>query len=375
MDSINSGALRADSPPVLKPLPASSGFAGEIVRWQQTHGRNSLPWQNTRDPYRVWLSEIMLQQTQVATVLDYYARFLQRFPSVSELAAAEQDDVLGLWSGLGYYSRARNLHRCAQDVMALHAGAFPRSAQQLQTLPGIGRSTAAAIASFCFGERVAILDGNVKRVLTRVLGFSADLAQVANERALWSQATELLPHQDLPQTMPRYTQGLMDLGATICTGRQPKCLLCPVQTLCRGLAGGEPEKYPVKTRKLKRSSQALSLLWAQKPDGSVWLEKRPASGIWGGLYCLPVFASDEELKSHLPESLDERIEALPKFVHVLTHKDLHLSPWIAGFQADQEMPGTITSGTLPAAWFGPAAWPGLGLPAPIRKLLAQDASA
>ena len=375
MDSRDSGAPRADSPPVLKPFTLPSGFADEIVRWQQIHGRNSLPWQNTRDPYRVWLSEIMLQQTQVATVLDYYARFLQRFPSVSDLAAAEQDEVLGLWSGLGYYNRARNLHRCAQDVMALHAGQFPRSAQQLQALPGIGRSTAAAIASFCFGERVAILDGNVKRVLTRVLGFSADLAQVANERALWSQATELLPHQNLPQTMPRYTQGLMDLGATICTGRQPKCLLCPVQTLCRGLAGGEPEKYPVKTRKLKRSSQALSLLWAQKPDGSVWLEKRPASGIWGGLYCLPVFGSDEELKSYLPESLDERVEALPKFVHVLTHKDLHLSPWIAGFQADQEMPGTMACEALPAAWFSPAAWPGLGLPAPIRKLLAQDASA
>lgn len=375
MDSLDSGAPCAYSPPVLKPFTLPSGFADEIVRWQQIHGRNSLPWQNTRDPYRVWLSEIMLQQTQVATVLDYYARFLQRFPSVSDLAAAEQDEVLGLWSGLGYYSRARNLHRCAQDVMALHAGQFPRSAQQLQALPGIGRSTAAAIASFCFGERVAILDGNVKRVLTRVLGFSADLAQVANERALWSQATELLPHQNLPQTMPRYTQGLMDLGATICTGRQPKCLLCPVQTLCRGLAGGEPEKYPVKTRKLKRSSQALSLLWAQKPDGSVWLEKRPASGIWGGLYCLPVFGSDEELKSYLPESLDERVEALPKFVHVLTHKDLHLSPWIAGFQADQEMPGTMACQTLPAAWFSPAAWPGLGLPAPIRKLLAQNASA
>ena len=375
MDSLDSGAPRADSPPVPKPFTLPSGFADEIVRWQQIHGRNSLPWQNTRDPYRVWLSEIMLQQTQVATVLDYYARFLQRFPSVSDLAAAEQDEVMGLWSGLGYYSRARNLHRCAQDVMALHAGQFPRSAQQLQALPGIGRSTAAAIASFCFGERIAILDGNVKRVLTRVLGFSADLAQVANERALWSQATELLPHQNLPQTMPRYTQGLMDLGATICTGRQPKCLLCPVQTLCRGLAGGEPEKYPVKTRKLKRSSQALSLLWAQKPDGSVWLEKRPASGIWGGLYCLPVFGSDEELKSYLPESLDERVEALPKFVHVLTHKDLHLSPWIAGFQADQEMPGTMACQTLPAAWFSPAAWPGLGLPAPIRKLLAQNASA
>lgn len=345
------------------------------MRWQITHGRNSLPWQNTRDPYRVWLSEIMLQQTQVATVLDYYARFLQRFPTVSDLAAAGQDEVLALWSGLGYYSRARHLHRCAQDVMALHAEQFPRTAEQLQTLPGIGRSTAAAIASFCFGERVAILDGNVKRVLTRVLGFSADLAQSANERALWSQATDLLPNQDLPEIMPRYTQGLMDLGATICTARQPQCLLCPVQNLCRGLASGEPGKYPVKTRKLKRSAQALSLLWARKPDGSVWLEKRPAPGIWGGLYCLPVFESDDALKTLLPQSLQARLEPLPRFIHVLTHKDLHLSPWIAGFRVNQAMPKAVALEACAGAWFSPAAWPGLGLPAPIRKLLAQEASA
>ncbi|MFZ2294382.1 MAG: A/G-specific adenine glycosylase [Polaromonas sp.] len=350
-----------------------SGFSREVICWQETHGRNTLPWQNTRDPYRVWLSEIMLQQTQVATVLDYYTRFLQRFPTVHDLAAAEQDDVLALWSGLGYYSRARNLHRCAQDVMALHAGQFPQSAAQLQTLPGIGRSTAAAIASFCFGERVAILDGNVKRVLTRVLAFSADLAQAANERALWDHATDLLPKEDLPRNMPRYTQGLMDLGATICTGRQPQCLLCPVQKLCRGLAAGEPASYPVKTRKLKRSAQALSLLWAQRPDGSVWLEKRSSPGIWGGLYCLPVFESDDALKALLPASLQGRFEPLPSFVHVLTHKDLHLSPWIAGFRAGQAMPQAMVSEARPGAWFSPDAWPGLGLPAPIRKLLAQDA--
>lgn len=342
------------------------------MRWQKSHGRNSLPWQNTRDPYRVWLSEIMLQQTQVGTVLDYYERFLRRFPTVAELAAASQDEVLGLWSGLGYYSRARNLHRCAQEVMALHGGVFPLAAAQLQTLPGIGRSTAAAIASFCAGERVAILDGNVKRVLTRVLGFSADLAQSANERALWEHATALLPRDDLPQAMPRYTQGLMDLGATICTGRQPQCLLCPVQQLCLGLASGDPSRYPVKTRKLKRSAQALSLLWAQLPDGSVWLEKRVSPGIWGGLYCLPVFETDESLKALLPESLQERFEPLPSFVHVLTHKDLHLSPWIAGFQAGQAMPAAMVSEARPGAWFSPDEWPNLGLPAPIRKLLTQD---
>ena len=354
---------------------ALSPFSGEVVSWQKTHGRNSLPWQNTRDPYRVWLSEIMLQQTQVSTVLDYFARFVQRFPSVSALAAASQDEVLALWSGLGYYSRARNLHRCAQDVMALHGGQFPASAEQLQGLPGIGRSTAAAIASFCFGERVAILDGNVKRVLARVIGFSADLAQSANQRALWDQATALLPDQDLPETMPRYTQGLMDLGATICTLRQPQCLLCPVQPLCRGFAAGAPGNYPVKTRKLKRSAQALSLLWARQPDGSVWLERRPVSGIWGGLYCLPVFDSDDALKAHLPPPLQVRLEPLPRFIHVLTHKDLHLSPWIAGFRVGQSMPKAMSSALSAGAWFGPAAWPALGLPAPIRKLLAQQAGA
>ena len=346
-----------------------------MVRWQQTHGRNNLPWQNTRDAYRVWLSEIMLQQTQVATVLDYYTRFLQRFPTVADLAAAGQDEVLALWSGLGYYSRARHLHRCAQDVVALHRGRFPRTAEQLQTLPGIGRSTAAAIASLCFGERVAILDGNVKRVLARVLGFSADLAQSANERALWSRATELLPTQDLLKTMPRYTQGLMDLGATICSSRQPQCLLCPVQGLCRAFAEGEPGKYPVRTRKIKRSSQALSLLWAHRRDGSVWLEKRPAPGVWGGLYCLPVFESDDALRASLPQGVQARLEPLPHFLHVLTHKDLHLSPWIARFRANQAIPKGMVCAAGAGAWFSPAQWPALGLPAPIRKLLAQAARA
>ncbi|NMM08902.1 MAG: A/G-specific adenine glycosylase [Polaromonas sp.] len=349
-----------------------AGFAEEIVRWQGAHGRNSLPWQNTRDPYRVWLSEIMLQQTQVSTVLDYYARFLERFPTVADLAEGKHDAVMALWSGLGYYSRARNLHRCAQDVMSLHGGQFPRTSELLQTLTGIGRSTAAAIASFCFAERVPILDGNVKRVLTRVIGFSADLAQSANERALWGRATDLLPAPHLSDTMPRYSQGLMDLGATVCTLRQPQCALCPVQKICRAFAAGEPLKYPVKTRKMKRSAQALSLLWAQRPDGSVWLEKRPVTGIWGGLYCLPVFVSDVALKALLPLAVQARLEALPHFVHVLTHKDLHLSPWIAGFRAGQAMPKAMNAEDRPGAWFGPEAWPGVGLPAPIRRLLARD---
>ena len=341
-------------------------FATDLVAWQKQHGRSTLPWQNTRDPYRVWLSEIMLQQTQVSTVLDYYARFLQRFPDVQALAAAQLDEVLGLWSGLGYYSRARNLHRCAQQVVSDHGGEFPASALALQTLPGIGRSTAAAVASFCFSERVAILDGNVKRVLTRVLAYSADLSQAAAERALWDKASELLP---AAQDMPAYTQGVMDLGASICATRQPQCLICPVQSLCAAHRQGQAEKYPVKTRKLKRSSLALWLLWAQRPNGAVWLERRPASGIWGGLYCLPVFDSEEALSVSVPAAARAALKPKTPFVHVLTHKNLHIKPFVCQLTARQKLADELTAAERGGAWFDPASWPALGLPAPVRKLL------
>ena len=354
-------------------IAAPAGFAKKIVHWQMSHGRHALPWQNTRDPYRVWLSEIMLQQTQVVTVIAYYSRFLERFPTVAELASASEDAVLGLWSGLGYYSRARNLHRCAQEVVALHGGKFPRTADQLQTLPGIGRSTAAAIASFCCGERVAILDANVKRVLTRVLGFSDDLAKAVNEHALWEKATQLLPNSNLPQSMPRYTQGLMDLGATICSKRQPKCLLCPVRKICTSRADGNPEKYPVKTRTLKRSKQALSLRLAQRPDGTCWLERRPVPGIWGGLFCLPAFESDDALKAFVPYALQFEVQPLKPLIHVLTHKDLHLSPWHVRLHSTHVLHCASEASISSGAWFSPSEWESLGLPAPIRKLLEQYA--
>ena len=347
-----------------------SGFSQKIIAWQRTHGRSGLPWQNTRNPYRVWLSEIMLQQTQVITVLGYYARFLERFPSVADLANAELDDVLAMWSGLGYYSRARNLHRCAQAVVVTHGGSFPKSFELLKTLPGIGPSTAAAIASFCFAEKVAILDGNVKRVLTRVLGFDDDLAIGKNEKKLWLMATGLLPEKNLSQSMPRYTQGVMDLGATVCTPRKPQCLICPVNNMCQGFSDGDPEKYPVKSKKLKRSVEHLSLLWAQRPDGSVWLERRPATGIWGGLYCLPVFKNEETLLDFLPARSRSRTWRLETFKHVLTHKDMHLSPLIARFSANQTMPPIDPDAK--GHWFLAAEWPQLGLPAPIRKLLQNQ---
>lgn len=346
----------------------SAELAAQVVRWQAAHGRNHLPWQNTRDAYRVWLSEIMLQQTQVATVLEYYARFLARFPDVRQLAAAPQDEVLALWSGLGYYSRARNLHRCAQIVVHQHGGEFPRTVDELAALPGIGRSTAGAIAAFCFGARAPILDANVRRVLTRVLGFGADLAEAKNERALWQQAEALLPRQDLSHAMPRYTQGLMDLGAGICLPRNPNCLLCPLQEACVARRDGNPQDYPVRTRKLKRSAQAWWLLLRQDGAGRLWLERRPPTGIWAGLYCPPVYDSratlDEALQLHA--SCDAR--DLPAFTHVLTHRDLHLHPVLA---RDATPRPDAHCAEQQSGWFAPAQWPALGLPAPVRKLLAS----
>lgn len=344
------------------PVRLPEGWAARLLRWQSRHGRQDLPWQGTRDPYRVWLSEIMLQQTQVVTVRDYYARFLQRFPDVRALAAAGLDDVLGLWSGLGYYSRARNLHACAVQVVALHDGEFPRTAAQLQALPGIGPSTAAAIASICYGERVAILDGNVKRVLTRVLGYGADLAQGTNERALWQLATELLPPRDLHNTMPRYTQGVMDLGATVCLPRKPACTACPAAGFCVALRENRPEHYPVKTRKLKRTAQSLWLLWAHTRDGAVWLRRRPTPGVWAGLYCLELYDSDAGLRASVPAAYRERLEDLQVFTHVLTHKDLHLHP------VRVQLPARIRLSEA-GGWIPAADWPALGLPAPVRKLL------
>ena len=338
-------------------------FAQLVTAWQRTAGRHDLPWQGTRDPYRVWLSEIMLQQTQVSTVLDYYARFLQRFPTVATLAAAHSDEVFGLWSGLGYYSRARNLHRCAQLVVDQHGGVFPGSAEALVTLPGIGRSTAAAIASLCFGERVAILDGNVRRVLTRALGFGADLSALANERALWDHASRLLP--GLPQDMPAYTQGMMDLGATVCVRRKPLCDACPLAFGCVALSEERPGHYPVKTKKLKRTAESVWLLQAYDGAGAVWLEPRPDTGVWARLYCLPAFDSREALVRAVPA--DDRPRAIDghAFIHVLTHKDLHLHPVV--LHARSPLLGTRPGGR----WVRAPDWHGLGLPAPVRKLLER----
>ena len=309
----------------------------------------------------------MLQQTQVKTVLAYYDAFLVRFPTVQTLAAAPLDDVLSAWSGLGYYSRARNLHRCAQQVVAVHQGAFPTTAEALTTLPGIGPSTAAAIAAFCHGERAAILDGNVKRVLSRAAAFEGDLALTAQEKSLWRAAQAALPVDRAD--MPAYTQGLMDLGATVCLARRPNCLICPLQAQCGAQAAGSQDRLPIKSRKLKRS--ARESWWLILRDGDrLWLQQREATGVWAGLWTAPLIDTEDQALAALSELGALPAEPLPSFKHALTHFDWTLHPVVAVAPVQ----GTAREEAL-AARLGPGRWVAreaalsLGLPAPLRKLI------
>jgi A/G-specific adenine glycosylase len=262
--------------------PLKSSLASAVVAWQKQHGRHDLPWQNTTDAYHVWLSEVMLQQTQVATVIEYYQRFLTKFPTVNALASAPTDEVLALWSGLGYYSRARNLHKCAQEVVARFGGSFPKAQSDLMTLPGIGRSTAAAISAFAFGQSAAILDGNVKRVFCRVFGVEGYPGRSDIDKQLWAIAEREKPFGGVES----YTQGLMDLGATLCQRSKPRCIDCPLSARCvafeKNLQVVLPTRKPKKTTPIKFARFSLAL----RAD-SILLERRPPVGIWGGLWCLP----------------------------------------------------------------------------------------
>ena len=307
------------------PLPPERArqFVQALLPWQRAQGRHGLPWQGSRDPYRVWLSEIMLQQTQVATVMAYYERFLQRFPSVRDLAEAPQDEVMQLWAGLGYYSRARNLHACARQVMADWGGEFPRKAKDLQTLKGIGASTAAAIAAFCFDERIAILDGNVKRVLARWLCVEDDVSTPAGSRALNAVAQDLAQAVAEASDMPTFTQGLMDLGAMVCRPRQAQCGRCPLQASCDAFAQGEPLRWPVPKAKIKRQSLRWWLAFIQNSQGQWGWQVRPSEGIWGGLTVPWVFEDEAALRKAF---VDCECTSLPMVKHVLTHRDLMLHP-------------------------------------------------
>jgi A/G-specific adenine glycosylase len=327
-----------------------SEFSERLVAWQRREGRNTLPWSGSRDPYRVWLSEVMLQQTQVATVRGAFARFLERWPTVQQLAQATLDEVLAQWAGLGYYSRARNLHACAQAVAA--RGGWPRSAAELEQLPGIGRSTARAIAAFCFDERLSIFDGNVRRLMSRLLAFDADLSGTKAQRELWAKADALVP---AAADMPAYTQGMMDLGATVCTPRKPRCEACPVQGLCAGQA--RAHELPRVTKKLKRGQREHWWLWLQREaDGALWLQQRPTPGVWAGLWTLPLFEQEAELARF------GALEPLPRVEHALTHFDWLLHPR----RARWDQPGA----PLPEGrWVRREELPAYGLPAPLKKLL------
>lgn len=339
-------------------------FSSRLIEWQKIHGRHDLPWQNTRDPYAIWVSEIMLQQTQVSAVIGYYRRFMQRFPDIARLAAAEQEEVLQHWSGLGYYSRARNLHAAAQKIMNEHSGRFPDDFDAIRDLPGIGRSTAAAIASFAYHQRQTILDGNVKRVLARHFLVEGWTGQPQVEKQLWLLAEQLLPTCD----MVAYTQGLMDLGATLCTRAKPKCSICPLQASCRAYGEQRTAELPMpKPRKAvpERHTTMLLLLHANE----VMLEKRPGSGIWGGLWSLPEIAADEApqaaaLKRFSLET--ETMTVLPTLEHTFTHFKLHILPQplqVLHRPLQAQAPGLI--------WLAIEDAIGAALPTPVRKLLLQ----
>lgn len=344
--------------PVENELPEQSSFSTRLIAWQKSAGRHDLPWQQTRDPYRVWLSEIMLQQTQVTTVIPYYQRFLARFPDLDSLAAAPIEAVIENWAGLGYYARARNLHRCAQQIITVNAGNWPKTVDHLSELPGIGRSTAAAIVAFAFGQRAAILDGNVKRVLCRHFAIDDFPAQAAVDRKLWALANELLPDGEIEA----YTQGLMDLGATLCTRSRPDCLRCPLTETCMARQQGRQAELPVaKPRAAVPERRSTFVIIS---DGQrILLERRPPSGIWGGLL-VPPEGEVGTVLANLGLTL-ESAAAMPPLRHAFTHFRLTLEPVLclvsqSGNAAEAGM-----------EWVDFAKASAAGVPTPIRKLLKE----
>jgi A/G-specific adenine glycosylase len=344
---------------------ALTDFSTRLIAWQRVHGRHDLPWQNTRDAYRIWLSEIMLQQTQVSTVIPYYTRFLDRFADVQALASAPIDEVMALWAGLGYYSRARNLHRCAQVVDEQYGGRFPETVEQLSELPGIGRSTAAAIASFAYAARATILDGNVKRVLARVFGVEGFPGEKRVENAMWTLAESLLPDAAHKDEVTAYTQGLMDLGATLCVRGRPDCARCPFATDCVANVTGRQRELPA-ARPKKTVPTRKTWMLVLKDGDTVLLEKRPPSGIWGGLWSLPQ-APDEASLEKLAQVLGgaHTLHRLAPLTHTFTHFKLDIEPRLA-----QASGPTLEAADGPATVWAPLVdIDTYGLPAPVRKLL------
>jgi A/G-specific adenine glycosylase len=344
----------------MTPSPKQHEYARRLIAWQRQYGRHDLPWQGTHDPYRIWVSEIMLQQTQVDSVIPYYVRFLARFPDIATLASANEEEVMARWAGLGYYSRARNLHAAARRIQNGHNGRFPERIDAIRALPGIGRSTAAAIAAFAYDQNHAILDGNVKRVLARCFGITGWPGEKAVENRLWSLAETLLPDTDIRA----YTQGLMDLGATLCARARPNCSVCPFAADCHanqlGRQGELPGARPRKT--LPEKSTAMLIL---QQGADIFLEKRPAPGIWGGLWSLPEFSMEADpgdvvagMGYHA-----KQFEKLPASKHAFTHFRLHIQPWLALVDRPLQV------GEQGKIWLSLSEIETAALPSPVLRLL------
>lgn len=339
-----------------------SDFANRLIAWQKLHGRHDLPWQNTTDPYTIWVSEIMLQQTQVAAVIGYYNKFMHRFPNILSLANATQDEVLQYWSGLGYYSRARNLHNAAVTIMDEHGGQFPQDFTTIQTLSGIGRSTAAAIASFAFNQVQTILDGNVKRVLARHFLIEGWPSSPKVEKKLWQLAEKLLPEQG----MVAYTQGLMDLGATLCTRSNPKCSNCPLNASCKALQLQRVHDLPTPKPRKAIPEKNTTMLILRRGD-EILLEKRPSTGIWGGLWSFPEVENGNDAQTAALNKFGVVTETdiiLPNLTHVFTHFKLHIRP-----QTLQVLKLNPQVNQAAHMWISINDAVGAAIPTPIRKIL------
>ncbi|MEO0442242.1 MAG: A/G-specific adenine glycosylase [Pseudomonadota bacterium] len=338
-------------------------FSERVLRWFDQYGRTGLPWQHNRTPYRVWISEIMLQQTQVNTVIPYFERFIERFPEVAVLAAASQDEVLQLWTGLGYYARGRNLHKCAQHLVDHYQGIFPNTVEGLAALPGIGRSTAGAIISQALNQPAVILDGNVKRVLARHHGVEGWPGQAKVADKLWQFAEQHTPGQRCAD----YTQAIMDLGATLCKRSQPLCELCPVSSTCLGLAQGKPEAYPGKKPKKVLPVKHAQFLIVQNSKGDVLLEQRPPTGIWGGLWSFPELDDHSCALQHCQRHYGNVARQQPwqAFRHTFSHFHLDIYPQHIHIEAEHKQVQETGLGR----WFSSGEWDQMGLAAPVKKLL------
>jgi A/G-specific adenine glycosylase len=342
-------------------------FAPALLGWFALHGRHDLPWQKDITPYRVWISEVMLQQTQVVTVMPYYERFMQRFPSVESLAAAPLDEVLHLWTGLGYYARARNLHACAQMVVGKFAGEFPQDLDGMTSLPGIGRSTAGAILSIAGRLRYPILDGNVKRVLSRAFGVAGDPSSSAVLDSLWVLADACTPAEGVGA----YTQAIMDLGATLCTRARPACTLCPMNLECVAAREGRQAELPGRKQKRQRPSREATLLIAQigeESSAAVFVERRPAAGLWGGLWSPPQFEDDRAAMAWCARDVGEPAGdsvLMTPIQHAFTHFDLRLKPLRVRCRRRE----SIREGEQ--LWYALNDPPKIGLPQPIKRLFER----